>query len=245
VGVMGTLYVAAALNLLVAFGGWLLSRFSEVGDDAAVAAAGLERRKAAPVGGTDFRFYLLVVAFFMSGLICIGYELIWMRSIVPLVGGFTYVFSAVLTVYLLGNVIGAGIGSRLAARLEIPAVFVGFSFFFYRCSARRMPISVLGAQHHHGDRFSHRSTGVGEARAQGRAVHGNRLRGEHHRGSGRRHGHRVCSHSVIGCAGFYSYARFAGSMDCGGHVVCIRVALKGRGPVGGHRCGRFFDDINN
>lgn len=121
-GVMGTLYTAAALNLLVAFGGWFLSRFSAATEAAQSKAAAGESIEAAsgrsPAGG----FYLLVVAFFMSGLICIGYELLWMRSIVHLLGGSTYVFSAVLTVYLVGNVIGAGIGSRLAKRVKTPAV---------------------------------------------------------------------------------------------------------------------------
>ncbi len=137
-GVMGTLYIAAALNLLVAFGGWLLSRFSGITDEENEVAPAPKSRRAPAVERTDGRFYVLVLAFFMSGLISIGYELLWMRSIVPLVGGFTYVFSAVLTVYLLGNVIGAGIGSRLAPRLKIPAggfavtLFVlGLSGIFY------------------------------------------------------------------------------------------------------------------
>jgi spermidine synthase len=124
-GVMGALYTAAALNLLVAFGGWFLSRFSRVKGTENVEAAAAEVPEVVVAKTTDGRFYLLVLAFFMSGLISIGYEIIWMRSIVHLLGGFTYVFSAVLTIYLLGNVIGAGIGSRLARRLKRPAV--GFS----------------------------------------------------------------------------------------------------------------------
>ncbi|MHC4791496.1 MAG: fused MFS/spermidine synthase [Planctomycetota bacterium] len=124
-GVMGALYTAAALNLLVAFGGWFLSRFSRIKGTENVEAAAAEVSAVVVPKTTDGRFYLLVLAFFMSGLISIGYEIIWMRSIVHLLGGYTYVFSAVLTIYLLGNVIGAGIGSRLVRRLKRPAV--GFS----------------------------------------------------------------------------------------------------------------------
>jgi spermidine synthase len=120
-GVMGTLYVAALLNLLVAFGGWFLSRSSPVSDEQQLPGPAAVRSRAAPAAKADARFYLLVLAFFASGLISIGYELLWMRSVVHLLGGFTYVFSAVLTVYLLGNVIGAGIGSKLAKRLTVPA----------------------------------------------------------------------------------------------------------------------------
>lgn len=121
VGVMNTLYAAAGLNLLVAFSGWLLSRSYgfEVG----------QRDKEIPVNcveavGTkvvDRRMFVLVIAFFLSGAISIGYELLWMRSVVHLFSGYTYVFSSVLTVYLLGNVIGAGIGSGLAKKLKCPA----------------------------------------------------------------------------------------------------------------------------
>ncbi len=50
-----------------------------------------------------------------------------MRSIVIPIGGYTYVFSAVLTIYLLGNVVGAGIGSWLSKRLVSPATGFGIS----------------------------------------------------------------------------------------------------------------------
>lgn len=131
-GVMGALYTAAALNLLVAFGGWFLSRFAGTASEEQPEATEAPGPAVVTPKTPDGKFYLLVVAFFMSGLISIGYELLWMRSIVHLLGGFTYVFSAVLTVYLLGNVIGAGIGSRLAIRLKTPAA--GFA----------VTLSVLG-----------------------------------------------------------------------------------------------------
>jgi spermidine synthase len=120
-GIMGTLYIAAGLNLLVAFGGWFLSRFSSVTMEQQDITSTIVSTEVIRGEKVDGRFYLLIIAFFASGLISIGYELLWMRSIVHLLGGFTYVFSAVLTIYLLGNVIGAGIGSRLAKRLKVPA----------------------------------------------------------------------------------------------------------------------------
>ncbi len=128
-GVMGTLYIAAAVNLLVAAAGYVLSRI----EGAIEAPAPTESAPPSPGpftgeaegGGTRGR--LLLLGFFASGMISIGYELIWMRSIVFLLGNFTYVFSAVLTVYLLGNVIGAWLGSRLSRRLERPAAAFGIS----------------------------------------------------------------------------------------------------------------------
>jgi len=130
-GVMGTLYIAAGINLLVAFAGWLLSCFYDI------AAVPSDEVTAAQPYSTVIhqktgrgRYYLLVLAFFTSGLISIGYELLWMRSIVVLLSGSTYVFSAVLTVYLLGNVLGVWIGSRLSKCLKQPAVGFGASLTF-------------------------------------------------------------------------------------------------------------------
>ena len=113
-GVMGTLYTAAILNLMVACGGLCLS--AHQGQDPAIRDTKIVMAKA-----RDGRFHLLVFAFFMSGLISIGYELLWMRSVIHLLSAYTYVFSAVLTVYLLGNVIGAGIGSGLVRQSKNPA----------------------------------------------------------------------------------------------------------------------------
>lgn len=143
-GVMGTLYIAAGLNLLVAFGGWFLSRFSGVPTKQQDAAVATGYSEVVAEKEADGRFYLLILAFFTSGLISIGYELLWMRSIIHLLGGFTYVFSAVLTVYLLGNVIGAGIGSSLAKRLKVPAA--GFAVtlsLLGLCGTFYLPLLVL------------------------------------------------------------------------------------------------------
>ena len=128
-GVMGTLYTAAALNLLVAFGGWILSRLRDTTAEQPSGFPATELPQPTAARKLDMKFCLLVFAFFMSGLVSIGYELLWMRSIVHLLGGFTYVFSGVLTVYLLGNVIGAGIASRFVKRIKVPAAGFAVSLF--------------------------------------------------------------------------------------------------------------------
>ncbi len=133
-GVIGTLLVAAAVNLIVAISGWTLSTKVETslkGKPILDPAPATGRAQTAPPVGSkasaarDRFSILLMVAFFMSGLISIGYELVWMRAIVIPLGGYTYVFAAVLTIYLIGNVIGAGIGSRLTRRVGNPATAFG------------------------------------------------------------------------------------------------------------------------
>ncbi|MHC4843891.1 MAG: fused MFS/spermidine synthase, partial [Planctomycetota bacterium] len=127
-GVMGTVYIAAGINMLVAFSGWILSR-SGVHLGRKTIEPPTDDQYGSDIGkeATRTKSYVLMFAFFISGLISIGYELIWMRSIVIPLGGYTYVFSGVLTVYLLGNVIGAGIGSRLSKRLKYAGAGFGVS----------------------------------------------------------------------------------------------------------------------
>ncbi|HXV76001.1 MAG TPA: fused MFS/spermidine synthase [Candidatus Polarisedimenticolaceae bacterium] len=118
IGVMGTLSAAAALHLVVAAAGWRLSRRRiDETEPEPVAPSGV----AAPAASFPVSFPLLAAAFFLSGFVSIGYEIGWFRSVVFLLGGDTYVFTSVLTVYLLGNVVGAAIGSRLVPRLANPA----------------------------------------------------------------------------------------------------------------------------
>ena len=126
VGVMGALYLAAVVNLLVALGGWILSRSHDTVAEEPTALAS-SSQATHPDAGERAKSVVLLLAFFASGLISIGYELVWMRSVVFQLGGFTYVFSSVLTVYLLGNVVGAWIGGRLARRLKSPAAGFGVS----------------------------------------------------------------------------------------------------------------------
>ncbi len=144
-GVMGTLYAAAILNLLVAFGSWLLSYFFKTQAEKQV------EKISTPQFTTNKKvqpgFLVLITAFFISGLICIGYELIWMRSIVQLLGGFTYVFSAVLTIYLLGNVIGTAIGTRFADKLKNPALGFALTMILLgACGLFYLPILLFGAE---------------------------------------------------------------------------------------------------
>jgi spermidine synthase len=120
IGVIPTLYAAAFVNVLVALAGWLLSRRSEASPRTG-ATAPADKSIANPAAADGFR-WLLGSMFFASGCISIGYELVWMRSIVIPLGGFTYVFSAVLTIYLLGNVFGVWIGSFLSRRMRNPAL---------------------------------------------------------------------------------------------------------------------------
>jgi spermidine synthase len=129
IGVMGTVYLAAGLNLVVALGGYVLSRYLKTDDVGLSESPVIEEKSSffAPEKSDTIISKALLIAIFMSGFISIGYELIWMRSIIFLLGGPTYVFSAVLSVYLFGNVFGAMLGSYLSKRTQHPFVIFGIS----------------------------------------------------------------------------------------------------------------------
>jgi spermidine synthase len=127
VGVMGTIYIAACINFLISIGCWLLSRSYDFSYEKQEEINELPQNISIENKSSTSFSLLLIAAIFCSGLISIGYELIWMRSIVFLLGGPTYVFSAVLMIYLIGNVIGAWIGSKLSRNLKNPVSIFGIS----------------------------------------------------------------------------------------------------------------------
>jgi spermidine synthase len=147
-GVMGTLHLAAGLNVLVALGGYAIHRLSPGGP-----VETRERASAATVSGRsegrpERGLILLGLGVFISGLVSIGYELLWMRSVVHSIGAFTFVFSSVLSVYLLGNVIGAAIGSRLVRGLKDPAAaFAGMLCLLGLCGVLYLPWLNLCSYH--------------------------------------------------------------------------------------------------
>ena len=129
-GVLPTLCVAAALNLLVALGAWMLSRTAA--SSASVPAPGAPPDPVSTLPERDYGracTIVLLLGILLSGLTSIAYELTWMRSIVFLLQGHTYTFAAVLTIYLLGNVTGAAIGSRLALRIRNSTAGFGITLF--------------------------------------------------------------------------------------------------------------------
>ena len=137
IGVMGTLRLAAVVNLLVALSGYALHRVSAGGSfPAAAPAPPVPERANEKHGGLA----LLAAGFFLSGAVSIGYGLLWMRSVVHSIGAFTFVFSSVLTIYLLGNVVGASVGSRLARQVRNPAVvFAGLLCVLGICGVLYLP----------------------------------------------------------------------------------------------------------
>lgn len=118
-GLTGTTWCAAALNLVVALIAWSASRTASrpkpsPAPAAEVPADGLE-------GGARAAFALL---FAFSGLAALAFQIAWVRLFSLVFGSSVYSFSAVLGVYLFG----LALGSALVARHMAGGVsLVGFS----------------------------------------------------------------------------------------------------------------------
>lgn len=117
-GLRGTLYSAAALNLLAALGALALAPFLK------------ERRAAAPdraaAPAPEFlpRAEALALLFFL-GVAGMGMEVVWIRLFVSYLGTTVYSFAAVLAVYLLAGFLGAWVyRARARAGSSVPAAWL-------------------------------------------------------------------------------------------------------------------------
>jgi spermidine synthase len=117
-GLDGTVYVAALLNGALALTVWLLS--------ARRRHATLEpasRPAAATTGDRGGSIATILLLSFGSGLVALGYELVWYRVLSIVLHGTVYVFGTVLCVYLLG----IAVGSLSAARtIDSPGCLLRF-----------------------------------------------------------------------------------------------------------------------
>jgi len=148
VGVTWTLWIAAILNAAVVGGAALVHRLSGRRTFQVVSDRLQKPKETSAVGTARFEPQLLAIGFFVSGLACIGYEVLWMRSIVHSVGAFTYVFSAVLTVYLVGNVVGTLIGTKAVRSCRNPgAVYAGVFFLLGLAGVLYVPWLHLCTHH--------------------------------------------------------------------------------------------------
>lgn len=112
-GVMNTVLMAAALNVLVAVAALTLSARSE-GRGQAAGPAPAEPAIAGPpvpVAGLDpSRIRLILFAAFVSGFVSLAAQVLWSRSLVftfEYLKNTTYAFSAMLTVFLTGLALGS------------------------------------------------------------------------------------------------------------------------------------------
>ena len=112
-GVYNTLYVAVILNFAIAIAAFILSYH----DKEHIGEIEIRKDEELSEPKTGYLQLLITSCVFVIGFVSLGYEIIWMRTIIHYLQAEIYVFSAVLCVYLLGYASGVFIGSRLAKRI--------------------------------------------------------------------------------------------------------------------------------
>lgn len=106
-GLRNTLLVAVATNVMIGFAANLVgakNQKAKVKKELAIDFSQVLTRK------TIF----VILAFSLSGLVAISYEVLWARILTPTLGTFIYAFAAVLAIYIFG----IGVGSLLYEKVS-------------------------------------------------------------------------------------------------------------------------------
>ncbi len=131
-GIHGTVFLAAAFNVVAAALVWrLASRLPAAGEAAPepegpVAAAD---EASGPPPPDSLSRALLVASAAVSGAVALGLEVLWTRTIILTVGSSTQAVALMLTTFLAGIALGASIYARFASRLRSPAHFAALLQF--------------------------------------------------------------------------------------------------------------------
>lgn len=118
IGLEGSNAVAAAINIFIALVAFVMSRGDEGAPDA-------EPEEEAATSAGAPAYDLLALAF-LSGLVTLGLEVLWIRQLRILLGSTTYTFTLVIAIFIMG----LGVGGLFAARFpeeraEAPTLFRG------------------------------------------------------------------------------------------------------------------------
>ncbi|MFC4863192.1 fused MFS/spermidine synthase [Pseudomonas sp. MAHUQ-62] len=109
-GVTGSAFAAACLNLAAAAGAWLFRRSDDLPAQPPVSAR-MPRSPAAR---------LAIALYCVAGGVALGYEVVWSQSIVQFMSTRTFAFAMVLATYLTGLVLGSALYARRADRIRDP-----------------------------------------------------------------------------------------------------------------------------
>jgi spermidine synthase len=127
-GLSGALLVGAtcsAIAGLIAL--WLARDDRPVGSPERRTTAAPTAAELGPAPGRRPSIVLALAIAFLSGLTSLGYQVTWTRLLTSGTGGYTYVFTAVLALFLTGIAIGAVLFTWLRPRIRSPLRVLAFS----------------------------------------------------------------------------------------------------------------------
>ncbi|MFN7133025.1 MAG: fused MFS/spermidine synthase, partial [Myxococcales bacterium] len=123
-GVLRTGALAAAVNVLVGLGAWLLFRFSARAGAAPAPAPEAEAAAPQVASTTPAARRLLTWAFAFCGFTSIGYEVLWFRVLSTTVESSSYAFTLLLTTFLFGLALGGLLHARRLSKSNQLELFV-------------------------------------------------------------------------------------------------------------------------
>jgi len=142
IGLRATTWVGVLLNVIAAAGAWwLASRTEETAEHAEIAEqSSLKKNKKASLRSQRSRRFfpgssrflpivsptpgLACAAAALSGFAALIYEVAWTRLLALVIGPTTYAFATMAAAFITGLAIGSALGTRLARRVQQPAVWL-------------------------------------------------------------------------------------------------------------------------
>ena len=140
-GLAGATWVAIALNAVAAGGAYLISkgvvsrRVEEAPKETKAANKPGKRHKSTKTAGSSAglrsrealepsagRPGLAAAALGISGFASLALQVVWTRLFALILGPTTYAFSIIVSIFIAGLAVGAGVASRLVTRVRQPAV---------------------------------------------------------------------------------------------------------------------------
>jgi len=112
-GVQRSIYLAAALNILLGLTAIVFARLARAETPAPAPASAVAAARA-PL---PLSIRIVLLAFAVSGFIAMVYEIAWTRVLALVIGSSVYAFTVMLATFLVGLAAGASLMSRLADRL--------------------------------------------------------------------------------------------------------------------------------
>jgi len=113
-------YVALCMNIIVALGAILISR---------ITSYNYEQPGTESIEPYTPKLEFVYITIALSGMAALGSEVIWTRLLSIMLGSTVYVFSIILSGFLVGLGIGSGAGAFLGRRIKNPGFALGMCQF--------------------------------------------------------------------------------------------------------------------
>lgn len=134
IGVNASVYIAAALNLILAGAVIALAQLNKAVqiDTPNIEAVKKEQNESVEKLISQSQddipadvVKLSMIAFAVSGFVALVFEVVWTRTLTLVVGSSTYAFTTMLTTFLVGLALGAAIMTKLQEKIERPVFWAG------------------------------------------------------------------------------------------------------------------------